>query len=203
MELPIAGLTTLERYKLMIGLVYPRPIALISTWSQEGVANCAPFSYFNAMCEEPMLVVLSFNSRTDGKMKHSLDNLLRTGEFVVNMVDEKIANGMHLSAAEFSQEVSEFEQAGFTVAPCKFVKHPRIAEAPASFECRLYQRIEVGKVRDIIFGEVVHVHARDDIIDAKTHRVSEVNYRPVGRLYANRYCTTRQRFDLPGALPEA
>lgn len=202
MELDIKQLSVLDRYKLMIGLIYPRPIALISTWSENGVANCAPFSYFNGMCEDPMLVVPSFNARTDGKTKHSLANLLRTGEFVVNMVDEPIANGMHISSAEFAEEESEFEKAGFTAAPCKLVRHPRIAEAPASLECRLFKRIEVGPVRDIILGEIIHVHARDDIIDAKTGRVSELNYRPVGRLYGNRYCTTRQRFDLPGALPD-
>ena len=71
-----------------------------------------------------------------------------------------------------------------------------------SFECRLFQRIEVGKVRDLILGEVIHIHARDGLIDPASKRVSETAYRPVGRLYANRYCTTRQRFDLPGELPE-
>ena len=98
MELDVSQISNLERYKLMIGLVFPRPIALVSTWSPNGVANCAPFSYFNAMCEDPMLVVLSFNARSDGKTKHSLANLLRTGEFVVNLVDESVANGMHLSS---------------------------------------------------------------------------------------------------------
>ena len=202
MELDVSQVSNLERYKLMIGLVYPRPIALVSTWSPNGVANCAPFSYFNAMCEDPMLVVLSFNARSDGKTKHSLANLLRTGEFVVNLVDESVANGMHLSSQEFPEEVSEFTEAGFTVAPCRVINQPRIAEAPASFECRLFRRIEVGPVRDIILGEIVHVHARDDVIDPVTKRVSEKNYRPVGRLYGNRYCTTRQRFDLPGKVPD-
>jgi flavin reductase (DIM6/NTAB) family NADH-FMN oxidoreductase RutF len=202
MELSISQLKLQERYKLLTGLVYPRPIALISTFSPNGVANCAPYSYFNAVCEDPMLVILSFNARTDGKRKHSLANILRTGEFVVNLVDESIANGMHISSAEFPEEVSEFEQAGFTPAQCRVVKHPRIAQAPASFECRLFRRIEVGPVRDLILGEVVHLHARDGIIDPATRRVSETLYRPVGRLYGNRYCTTRQRFDLPGPLPE-
>jgi flavin reductase (DIM6/NTAB) family NADH-FMN oxidoreductase RutF len=202
MELDVSQISNIERYKLMIGLVFPRPIALVSTWSPNHVANCAPFSYFNAMCEEPMLVVLSFNARSDGKTKHSLANLLRTGEFVVNLVDEAVANGMHLSSQEFPEEVSEFTEARFTVAPCRVIDQPRIAEAPASFECRLFRRIEVGPVRDIILGEIVHVHARDDVIDPVTKRVSENNYRPVGRLYGNRYCTTRQRFNLPGKLPD-
>jgi len=201
MELEVAGLALQERYKLLIGLVYPRPIALVSTRSENGVANCAPYSYFNAVCEDPMLVVLSFNVRSDSQRKHSLANILRTGEFVVNLVDEAIANGMHISSAEYPEDVSEFTEAGFTEAPCRFVQHPRIAEAPASFECRLFRRIEVGPVRDIVLGEVVHVHVRDGLFDAQRMRVSETTYRPVGRLYGNRYCTTRQRFDLPGPLP--
>jgi flavin reductase (DIM6/NTAB) family NADH-FMN oxidoreductase RutF len=202
MDFSVGDLATAERYKLLTGLVFPRPIALVSTFSANGVANCAPYSYFNAMCEDPMLVVLSFAERSDGKPKHSLANLLRTGEFVVNLVDEQIANGMHISSAEVPEEVSEFEQAGFTPAACAVVRHPRILEAPISFECRVFQRIEVGALRDLVLGEVIHVHARDGLVDPKTKRVSEQRYRPVGRLYGTRYCTTRQRFDLPGTLPE-
>jgi len=202
MDFSVGDLVTTERYKLLTGLVFPRPIALVSTWSANGVANCAPYSYFNAMCEDPMLVVLSFAERSDGKPKHSLANLLRTGEFVVNLVDEQIANGMHISSAEVPEEVSEFEQAGFTPAACAVVRHPRILEAPISFECRVFQRIEVGTLRDLILGEVIHVHVRDGLVDPQTKRVSEQRYQPVGRLYGTRYCTTRQRFDLPGTLPE-
>jgi flavin reductase (DIM6/NTAB) family NADH-FMN oxidoreductase RutF len=202
MEISVADLALQERYKLLTGLVYPRPIALVSTWSENGVANCAPYSYFNAVCEEPMLVVLSFNARSDGKPKHSIANSLRTGEFVVNLVDEPIANAMHISSSEYPEEISEFTEAGFTVADCRVVRHPRIAEAPVSFECRVFQRLEVGPVRDVILGEVVHVHARDGLIDPVSRRVSESRYRPVGRLYRTRYCTTRQRFDLPGKLPD-
>jgi len=201
-ELSVSELAPLERYKLLTGLVFPRPIALISTYSENGVANCAPYSFFNAVCETPMLVVVSFGPRSDGRRKHSLANIVRTAAFVVNLVDERIANGMHISSAELPEDLSEFAQAGFTAAPCKFVPHPRIAEAPISFECRLFQRIEVARAREIILGEVVHIHARDGLIDARSKRVSEQDYRPVGRLYGTRYCTSRHRFELPGELPE-
>jgi flavin reductase (DIM6/NTAB) family NADH-FMN oxidoreductase RutF len=202
MELNAASLTTLERYKILTGLIFPRPIALVSTRSQNGVANCAPFSWFNAVCEDPPLVVISFGPRTDGEAKHSLGNILRTGEFVVNLVDESIANGMHISSNEVPESVSEFTEAGFTEAPSTVVSHPRIAEAPVSFECRLFKRVEIGPARDIILGEILHVHARDGLVDADSKRVSEDDYFPVGRLYGTRYCTSRQRFDLPGDLPE-
>ena len=201
MEFRINELAPSERYKILAGLVFPRPIALISTHSENGVANCAPYSFFNAVCEDPVLVVVSFSARSDGKRKHSLANIIRTGAFVVNLVDEQIANGMHISSAELPEEMSEFDKAGFTVAPCRLVEHPRIAEAPISFECRLFQRIEVGSAREIILGEVLHIHARDGLIDPNTKRVSEDQYLPVGRLYGTRYCTTRQRFELPGELP--
>ena len=202
MEIETSSLTENERYKLLVGLVIPRPIALVSTRSENGVANCAPYSFFNAVCEDPMLVILSFSHRSDGRMKHSLANLLRTGEFVVNLVDESIANGMHLSSTEYDEGVSEFTEAGFTEAQSRFVSHPRIAEAPASFECKLFRRIDVGPGRDLILGEVVHIHARDGLIDPRNKRIADERYRPVGRLYANRYCTTRQRFELPGLLPK-
>jgi flavin reductase (DIM6/NTAB) family NADH-FMN oxidoreductase RutF len=202
MELDPAQLSEHERYKLLTGLVFPRPIALVSTRNANGVANCAPYSFFNAMCEDPMLVILSFGARSDGKLKHSLANILRTGEFVVNLVDEVIANGMHLSSTEYGEEVSEFEVAGFTEAACREVQHPRIAEAPASFECKLFQRIDIGPARDLILGEIVLMHAREGIIDPASRRISETAYRPVGRLFGTRYCTTRQRFELPGKLPD-
>jgi flavin reductase (DIM6/NTAB) family NADH-FMN oxidoreductase RutF len=201
MEIETSSLSASERYKILVGLVFPRPIALVSTRSENGVANCAPYSFFNAICENPMLVIVSFSHRSDGKMKHSLANLLRTREFVVNLVDEAVANGMHLSSKEVDEDVSEFAEAGFTEAPCRIVDHPRIAEAPVSFECSFFKQVEVGPERNLIIGEVVHIHARDGLIDPITKRIADERYRPVGRLYANRYCTTRQRFELPGLLP--
>jgi len=201
MDLKLADLSAHERYKLLIGLVIPRPIAWISTWSANGVANCAPFSFFNVFSEDPPLCVIGINPRSDGAMKHSLKNIRRTGEFVVNLVDEATANAMHISSKEFPETVSEFEQTGLTPAPAKMVQHPRIAEAAASFECRLYQLLEISGTRQLVLGEMLLVHARDGVIDPHSKRISEEHYRPIGRLFADRYCTTRQRFNLPGDLP--
>ena len=202
MHLELAQLPALERYKLLIGLVIPRPIAWISTRSANGVANCAPFSFFNVFSEDPPLCVVGVNPRSDGAMKHTLKNIRRTREFVVNLADESTANAMHVSSYEFTEEESEFEKTGLTQAPALRVQHPRIAEAAASLECRLYKLLEISATRELVLGEIVEVHARDGIIDPKTKRISEENYRPVGRLFANRYCTTRQRFNLPGDLPK-
>jgi flavin reductase (DIM6/NTAB) family NADH-FMN oxidoreductase RutF len=196
-DLELAQLPPLERYKLLIGLVIPRPIAWVSTWSENGVANCAPFSFFNVISEDPPLCIISFNWRSDGTIKHTLKNIRRTGEFVVNLADEATANAMHLTGTELPEAESEFSKYGLTPAPAKLVKHPRIAEAAASLECRVERRIEFGPEREMVVGEILLIHARDGIIDPVSKRISEELYHPVGRLFANRYCTTRQRFDLP------
>ena len=197
MELELAQLPALERYKLLIGLVIPRPIAWVSTWSENGVANCAPFSFFNVISEDPPLCILSFNWRSDRQIKHTLKNIRRTGEFVVNLADEGTANAMHLSSTELPESESEFTKYGLTPAPAKLVKHPRIAEAAASLECRVERRINFGPEREMVVGEILLIHAREGIIDPVTKRISEDLYRPVGRLFADRYCSTRERFNLP------
>ena len=201
MDLELAQLPPVERYKLLIGLVIPRPIAWISTYSANGVANCAPFSFFNVFSEDPPLCVIGINPRSDGQIKHSLKNIRRTKEFVVNLVDEDTANAMHLSSKEFPEEVSEFEQAGLTPAPAITVRHPRIAQAAACLECKLERLIVISPTRELVLGEIQLVHARDGIIDPQTKRISEKNYRPIGRLFADRYITTRERFNLPGRIP--
>jgi flavin reductase (DIM6/NTAB) family NADH-FMN oxidoreductase RutF len=200
-DLELAQLPPLERYKLLIGLVIPRPIAWVSTWSENGVANCAPFSFFNVISEEPPLCILSFNWRSDGELKHTLKNIRRTGEFVVNLADEGTAPAMHLSSAEIPESESEFARCKLTAVPARMVQHPRIAEAAASLECRVERRIQFGPQREMVVGEILLIHAREGIIDPVTKRISEERYRPVGRLFANRYCTTRERFDLPGKPP--
>jgi len=201
MDLKLAELPPLERYKLLIGLVIPRPIAWISTYSANGVANCAPFSFFNVFSEDPPLCVIGINPRSDGEIKHSLKNIRRTKEFVVNLVDEDTANAMHVSSKEFPEDVSEFTQTGLTPVPALTVQHPRIAEAAACLECKLERIIVISASRELVLGEIQLVHARDGIIDPQTKRISERNYRPIGRLFADRYCTTRERFNLPGDLP--
>ena len=144
--------------------------------------------------------MLSFNRRSDGTMKDTVKNIRRAGEFVVNLVDEQIANAMLLSGQELPETESEFAVAGFTPTSSVLVAPPRVLEAPASLECRLLQRIEFGSAREIVLGEVLHAHVREGLVDPATWRVSEA-YLPIGRLYGDRYCTTRQRFDLPGPLP--
>ena len=120
---------------------------------------------------------------------------------MVYLADESTANAMHVSSYEIPESESEFAATGLTPVPAKRVQHPRIGEAAASLECRVERRIEFGPQRELVVGEILLIHAREGIIDPQTKRISEEHYRPIGRLFGNRYCTTRQRFNLPGALP--
>ena len=182
------------RYKLLVALVTPRPIAFVSTRGRDGVDNAAPFSFFNVLAEDPPVVIVSIEHRADGRPKDSGRNIRETGEFVVNLVDEALLERMHLCSVDFPPGVSEFAETGLTAVPSRKVAAPRIAEAPVSLECRLHTRVPFEK-RDLVIGEVVWLHACDGIVDPATLRVAD-DYAPVGRLYANRYTRTRDRVAL-------
>jgi flavin reductase (DIM6/NTAB) family NADH-FMN oxidoreductase RutF len=194
LEWDFGALGTPGRYKLLVALVTPRPIAFVSTRGRDGVDNAAPFSFFNVLAEDPPVVIVSIERKRDGRSKDSGRNILETGEFVVNMVDEGLLERMHHCSVEFPAEVSEFAQAGLTAAPARKVAAPRIAEAPVSMECRLHTRVPFAK-RDLVIGEIVWLHVRDGIVDPQTLRVT-AEYAPVGRLYANLYTRTRDRVAL-------
>lgn len=201
MELRLADLPAKERYRLLIGLVVPRPIALISSRGADGIDNAAPFSFFNVMGEDPPVVVASLEARPDGSLKDTARNIEETGEFAVNLVDEALANQMHRCSETAPPEVSEFDLAGLTRLPCAAVACARIAEAPATLECRALQTVAMGKGRRIVIGEVIVMHVRDALIEPETRRIRDDAYRPVGRLYGSLYATTRERFPLPGPVP--
>ena len=184
-----------QRYKLLVGLVVPRPIALVTSQSETGVVNAAPFSFFNVLADEPPLVILSIEDRDTGPLKDSARNMMASGEFVVNLVDESIAARMHACAVDYPSDVSEIEIVGFTTAPSVFVTPPRIAEAPAALECTLHSKVEIG-TRRILFGQVRRLHVREGLIDSANLRVDMEKYQPVGRLFANRYCKTGDQFAL-------
>jgi len=203
MEFSLHDLRRSDRYKLLTGLVIPRPIAWISTWSENGVANCAPFSFFNLVSGDPPLCAIGINTRSDGQLKDTLCNIRRTGEFVLNLVDEEMARPMRVSGHEFPGAVSEFEMADLTPVAASRVGHPRIAQAAASLECVVYRLVAINSAQELVIGEIIHLHARDGIIDPATLRIAEDRYLPIGRLYGNRYCTTRDRFDLSADLPVA
>jgi flavin reductase (DIM6/NTAB) family NADH-FMN oxidoreductase RutF len=195
MDLELASLDVHSRYKLLVALVVPRPIAFVSTRGRDGIDNAAPFSFFNLVGDDPPVVVVSVDRRGDGTVKDSARNILETGEFVVNMVDEALLGPMHHASESFPAAESEFDRCGLTRAPSRVVAPPRIAESPAAIECRLHTRIPFPK-RDLFVGEGLWLHVRDGVVDPATLRVDGARYAPIGRLYANLYARSSDRIVL-------
>ena len=200
-EVDFSAIGAYERYKLMASLIVPRPIALITTLSEDGVVNAAPFSMFNMLGEEPPIVMVSINRLTDGELKDTAAHIVRSGEFVVHIADEAIATQMHRCGERHPRNVSELQQVGLTTQPSRRVAPPRIAEAPVAFECKLRETLETES-RQIFIGRVLWLHAREGLIDTERWRVKLSEYFPVGRFGASFYTGTRERFALDQPAPE-
>jgi flavin reductase (DIM6/NTAB) family NADH-FMN oxidoreductase RutF len=185
-----------QRYKLLVGLVVPRPIALVTSVRPDGIVNAAPFSFFNVFSEEPPLIVLGLQSRPDGTIKDTPANIRETGAFVVNLVDEALAEQMNICAVDFPREESEIEAAGLDLRAGVAVPVPRIASAPVALECRHYLTLEVSRERRLCIGRVVCLHVRDGIVDRGNLRVDIDAYRPVARLHGNYYARLGEIFQL-------
>ena len=199
MQYAAKELTPHERYKLLISFVLPRPIAWITTIGPTGVVNAAPFSFFNVFGEDPPLVMVAINKRPDGRLKDSWVNIQRSGEFVVNLTDEPLAKAMHESSGDFPPDVGEPGYLGLKLAPSVDIKPPRLADAPWALECKTWQVINVKDDRQLIIGEGVRFHVRDELWDPKAMRVHMDKYHPIGRMFADRYCRTDDRVLFPAA----
>ena len=190
-------LTPRERYKLLIGTVVPRPIALVTTVDTEGRVNAAPFSFYNVLTADPAIIALGIENHKDMSFKDTARNIRMTEEFVVNVVDEAIAEAMNVCAIAFPQGTDELREAGLTACPSTHVAAPRIAEAPAAFECVRHMTIELGRSREIVLGRVVALHIRASLVDAGAMRVDQENLGAVGRMGANFNVRTRDLLDMP------
>jgi len=187
-------------YKIMIGAIVPRPIALVSTLSVEGVRNLAPFSFFTAISSKPPLICFCPGPRSEpGPRKDTLLNISQTKEFVVNVVSEEIAEAMNLTSGEYPPEVDEFELAGLTPAASGLVKPPRVAESHVSMECKLALAIEFSQDPgggNLIVGEVLRFHLDQRII-GENLRIDPDKLRAIGRMGGpTAYTRTRDRFDM-------
>jgi flavin reductase (DIM6/NTAB) family NADH-FMN oxidoreductase RutF len=185
--------STADNYKLLTNLVVPRPIAWVTSQSQTGVVNLAPFSFFNAVGSNPLYVIVSIGKRDNGELKDTAKNIQSSGEFVVNMVTEELFDAMNISAADFPPDHSELDATTLDTAPSVHVKTPRIAEAQVSLECKLFSSQSLGD-NTLIIGEVVMFHVADHLMGPRLH-VS--NFAPLGRLGSpSVYCRTTDRFDI-------
>ncbi len=189
MQYAASELSPHERYKLLISFVLPRPIAWVTTIGPTGVVNAAPFSFFNVFAEDPPLCMFAINKRPDGRIKDTW----------INLTDEPLAQAMHESSGDFPPDIGEPDYLKLGLAPSTAIKPPRLAAAPWSLECKIWQVINVKDDRQLIIGEGVHFHVRDELWDPKAMRVLMDKYQPVGRMFADRYCRTNDRMLFPSA----
>jgi flavin reductase (DIM6/NTAB) family NADH-FMN oxidoreductase RutF len=183
-------------YQVLTGAVIPRPIGFISSISADGIVNLAPFSFFNAICGEPPMVMFCPMNRRPPK--DTLINVKATGEFVANIVSREIAEQMNLTAGDWASEVNEFEVADLTPMPSQIVKPPYVKESPVSMECKVAHIIELSDKPwggTIIIGEVLLFHVRDSIID-KDMFIDPDKLNPVARMGGPSYSTIKDRFDM-------
>jgi len=196
MELDLEGKHAQRAYQILASLVTPRPIAWVTTLGPDGVVNAAPFSFFNVLGANPPILGFCPGDRDDGTPKDTVRNIRLSHEFVVNLVDEKIAEAMNRTAASLPYGVSEIQSASLTTAPSSVLKPPRIAESPASLECVEWGTLQIGGNR-LIIGLVKRVHVRDELFDSQTQQIRSELFHVIGRMASpNWYCRTRDRFEM-------
>jgi flavin reductase (DIM6/NTAB) family NADH-FMN oxidoreductase RutF len=202
MRLDVATMKRSEKYGLIASGIVPRPIALVSTVGESGVPNVAPFSFFAPLCYDPPILCISIGWRRNGQKKDTLRNIESARGFVVNMVDEELAQAMNETSFDYPPEVSEFQKTGLTPVKSDSVSAPRVGESPLSMECALVDVMHLGRPGDgssAVLGEIVTVHLRDDLwVDGQ---VDPARLKAVGRLGADWYCWTRDLFQMkrPGS----
>ncbi len=186
-------------YKIMIGSIVPRPIGWISSVDSNGRHNLAPFSFFNAICANPPSVLFCPMVRsTDGSHKDTLNNVRETGEFVVNIVSEFLAEAMNLTAGEYPADVDEFALAHLTPVPSVKVRPPRVGESLIHYECTLTQIVDLGDqpgAGSVVIGRVVHVHVADEVLIG-ADKIDLAKLQPIGRLAGTSYARVTDIFDL-------
>jgi len=175
--------------RLMFNLIVPRPIAWITTLSENGKVNVAPFSFYNGITSRPPLVMVSVGKRKDGTPKDTGRNIRRTGEFVINLVTEEFLEPMVESGKDFSPEESEVEILNLELEPSEVVKTPRIKGVKAAMECKVYKIIEIGETpMDLVIGQIVAFHYEPKLL--------ETSKGVVGRLGGKRYLIVDREIEL-------
>lgn len=188
MQFDFSALTDTERYKLMSSAITPRPIAWLTTLSSSGVANAAPYSFFNMMGSDPPLVAIGLMRKRDGTHKDSARNILDMREFVVNLVNTADAGLMNLTAIDAPPEFDELSETGIATLPSIAIAPPRIASAPVSMECRLRESIELGQTT-VVLGEVHWLHIADAFIDTANLHVDTPAMELIARMHGSGWYT--------------
>jgi flavin reductase (DIM6/NTAB) family NADH-FMN oxidoreductase RutF len=196
MELDLEHEYADRAYGLLASVVTPRPIAFVTTLSPGGKINAAPFSFFNLLGARPPILAFAPGDRDDGTPKDTAINVRATHEFVVNLVDEAIAEAMNRCAASLPYGENELAHAGLTTAPSTLVKPPRIAESPVNMECVEWGTLQIGGNR-VVIGIIKRLHLREELFDAEKKRIHTEKLHVIGRMATPHwYCRTRDRFEM-------
>jgi flavin reductase (DIM6/NTAB) family NADH-FMN oxidoreductase RutF len=202
----VDNLSRRQKYRLQTSLIVPRPIAWVSTVSPDGVPNLAPFSYFNGVSSDPMLVAISIGSR-NGRPKDSLANIRDTGAFCLNMVTQRHLEAMSQSSGEYDPDVDEFEITGLAMRQASEVDAPYVADAPAVHECRLFKEVSLGDSESsMVIGEVLAIRLCPEAAELWDRDFLDVRrWVPVGRLWGGFYSlvTDTPQLDRPKMNPAA
>jgi flavin reductase (DIM6/NTAB) family NADH-FMN oxidoreductase RutF len=199
MQIDPQDLNWYDSHELLTNMVTPRPIAFVSTIGKTGVYNLAPYSYFTALCNTPMVVGFAQGRKGNGRKKDTLRNIESSREFVINVVTEDLAERMVQTSSAYPPGVDEFVESGLTPAKAALVNAPLLAESPISMECRLLQILGFGKAprkNEFVIGEVVRVHIKDDVMAGGA--LQPLKLKMIGRLggHGRRYCRTTDIFDI-------
>lgn len=185
-------------YKLLTGAVIPRPIGWISTLSEDGIPNLAPFSFFNAIGDDPPHVMFS-TTRNNNSNKDTLNNVLATKQFVVNMVTEETVERMNMTSQMVEPHIDEFELAGLTPIASVKIKPSRVKESPITMECELVHHYTLENHKyggaTIIIGKVVLFHIDESVL-LDDHKINMETYRPVSRLAGSNYAKLGEIFTI-------
>lgn len=194
-----------QLHQYLLGAVAPRPIAFASTVDENERVNLSPYSFFNCFSANPPVLIFSPARRVrDNTTKHTLDNVEKTGEVVVNIVDYKIVEQMSLSSTEYEEGVNEFVKSGLTEVPSEKVKPPRVGEAPVAFECKVKEVISLGQeggAGNLVICEVVMMHVSDEVLDEEK-KIDPYKIDLVARMGGNWYCRANGEalFEIPKPL---
>ena len=198
MEINPDILSAQERYKLLIGAVIPRPIAFVSTIGKSGVRNLAPFSFFNVVCFNPMILAFfPIRYKTGSEVKDTVRNVRETEEFCINIASEDMAESVNKASGLYDYGKDEFDITGLTPVSSNIINPPGVAESPIRFECKLEKMISFGDDAggsDGIFGRVVYMHVQDDLIE--NYRINEQKLAPIARLAGNKFSKLGEVFEI-------
>ena len=202
MQFDFEKMSGLERYRLLLATVLPRPIAWVTTREVAGAINAAPFSFFNVFGSDPATVGIGIGSKGPAEPKDTRANIRANEQFVVNLVPFALAEQMRITSIAFPKGVEEPKEAGLSLVPSMRVGVPRIAEAPVSMECTFMQEIALGSF-SLVLGKILMVHVRDvAVTDAARQHVDAEKLDLIGRMEGGWYTRTRERFEMPAIALE-